>query len=206
MAFVALLALGGGFSAAGCQSFAGLWVGMQGGDVIEAQYELTDGPLVILFDDRAARVERPEAIRKAHEVISKLFSQYRVNSRVVPYSEVQRFQQKADRYDRLTIREIGERLGAEEVLYVGVEKFTLQAQEGAPIFQGLFESRIKVISTDRTNDVRKWPREGVGFRVTVETNPTPIDGDVAETDVANELGEKMGTEIAGLFYQHREHE
>lgn len=192
--------------ATGCQSLAGAIVGLQGGDIIEAHYELTDGPLLVMFDDRSARVERPEALRSAHSVISDLFSKYRVNSRVVPYSEMRRFQQQEDRYSRLTIREIGERLGAEEVLYVGVEKFTVQAQEGAPIFQGLFEARVKVISTERTNDVRKWPREGAGHRIAVETNPTPMDGDVSESAVATELGEKMGEKVAKLFYEHRENE
>lgn len=193
-------------SASGCQSLAGFIVGMQGGELIKPEYQLDEGPLLILFDDRAGRIDRPQALRKAHKVISDLFAEKRVNSHVIPFTEWQRFQQNAEKYDRLTIREIGERLGAQQVLYVGVEKFVTQSQEGAPIFQGQFEARVKVISTDRTRDVRLWPRDGAGYRVTVSTDPTPMDGDLNEGDVADELGAKMGEKVAKLFYEHREHE
>ncbi|MCA9254530.1 MAG: hypothetical protein KDA33_02785 [Phycisphaerales bacterium] len=190
----------------GCQSLAGFWVGMQGGELIKPEFELTEGPLLILFDDRAGRIDRPQAMRQAHKVVSDLFAERSVNTRVIPFTEWQRFRQSADKYDRLTIREIGERLGAEQVIYVGVEKFATQSQEGAPIFQGVFEARVKVISTDRTRDVRMWPRDGAGHRVVVTTDPTPMDGDTGEGDVADELGAKMGEKVAKLFYEHREHE
>ncbi len=191
----------------GCQSLAGFIVGMQGGELIKPEFELSpDGPLLILFDDRAGRIDRPQALRKAHKVVSDQFVDQRVNSRVIPFTEWQRFQQGANKYDRLTIREIGEKMGAEQVIYVGVERFATQSQEGAPIFDGLFEARVKVISTDRTRDVRLWPRDGAGHRISVSTNPTPMDGDTGEGDVADELGEKMGEAVAKLFYEHREHE
>ncbi|MCB9854351.1 MAG: hypothetical protein H6818_01595 [Phycisphaerales bacterium] len=192
--------------ATGCQSLAGFWVGMQGGELIKAEYELSDGPLLILFDDRAGRIDRPQALRQAHKTTSDMFAEHEVNTRVIPFTEWQRFQQSADKYDRLTIREIGERMGAEQVIYVGVEKFATQSQEGAPIYQGVFEARVKVISTDRTRDVRMWPRDGAGYRVVVSTDPTPMDGDTSEGDVADELGKKMGEKVAKLFYEHREHE
>lgn len=190
----------------GCQSLAGFWVGMQGGEEIKAEYELSDGPLLILFDDRSGRIDRPQALRQAHKKVSDLFAEQEVNTRVIPFTEWQRFQQSADKYDRLTIREIGERMGAEQVIYVGVEKFATQSQEGAPIYQGVFEARVKVISTDRTRDVRIWPRDGAGYRVVVSTDPTPMDGDTSEGDVADELGTKMGEKVAKLFFDHREHE
>lgn len=203
---LAALAFGAVALVGGCQNFGAFIVGMQGGELIKAEYELADGPLLILFDDRAGRIDRPQALRKAHKVISDRFAEKHVNSRVIPFTEWQRFRQTAEKYDRLTIREIGERLGADQVLYVGVEKFATQSQEGAPIFQGVFEARVKVISTDRTRDVRLWPREGAGHRVVVKTDPTPMDGDTSEGDVADELGEKMGDKVAKLFYEHREHE
>lgn len=200
------LIIGMFLSVSGCQSLAGFMVGMQGGELIKPEFELTDGPILVLFDDRAGRIDRPQALRKAHKVVSDLFAEERVNSRVIPFTEWQRFQQNAEKYDRLTIREIGERMGAEQVIYVGVERFATQSQEGAPIFQGLFEARVKVISTDRTRDVRMWPRDGAGYRIKVSTDPTPMDGDTSEGDVADELGAKMGEKVAKLFYEHREHE
>lgn len=188
----------------GCQGLAGLWVGLAGGNLIEAEYEMPKGPLLILFDDRGGRVDQPKAIREAHRKISDLFAEKDVNTKVIDFPQIQRFMQHEEDYDKLTIREIGEKLGAENVLYIAVEKFTLNQEPGAPIFQGLFEVRCKVVSTDRERDVREWPSSPAGRRVTVQTDPTTNDGDISPGQVADELGNKLGEKVAKLFYDYRE--
>jgi len=190
----------------GCQSFAGLIVAFKGGNLIEAEYDMPEGPLLILFDDRGGRVDQPKAIREAHRKISDLFAEKDVNTKVIDFPQTQRFKQQEEDYDKLTIREIGEKLGADNVLYIAVEKFTLNQEPGAPIFQGLFEVRCKVVSTDRERDVREWPSSPAGKRVTVQTDPTTDDGDVSPGQVADELGDKLGEKVAKLFFDYREQE
>lgn len=188
----------------GCQSLGGVIAAFSGGNLIEAEYEMPDGPLLVLFDDRAGRVDQPKAIREAHRVISDRFAEKDVNTKVISYPVWQRFKQQEEDYDKLTIREIGEKLGADNVLYIAVEKFTLNQEPGAPIFQGLFEVRCKVVSTDRERDVREWPSSPTGERVSVQTDPTTDDGDISPGQVADELGEKLGDAVAKLFYDYRE--
>lgn len=188
----------------GCHDMAVLWANMQGGDTVDAEYTLAKGPLLVLVDDRRGLVSEPRAIRELHETIADNFIRFDVNSRVIPYREVQRFQQNEPKYDKMSVREIGEKLGADQVIYVDVEKFTLFSEPGAPLFKGQFAVRVKVLTTERKAEVRLWPQQGKGKLVTAETPPTPTDGDKSASDIAAELGIKGGQQVAGLFYEHKE--
>jgi len=186
-----------------CVQTAALWANITGGDVIEAQYTLTTGPLLILIDDRDSVVTEPRAIRRMHKTISDALLEYGKNRRVVPFEDCQALQRSAKKYDRLSVREIGEKLGADQVLYIRVDRFTLRAEPGAPLFKGEFVVRVKVLSTERKQDVRLWPRDESGRRVAATTEPISTDGDKSAGDVARELATNAGQAVAKLFYQHR---
>jgi hypothetical protein len=190
-------------SMCGCVQMAALWANITGGDVVDPQYTLTKGPLLILIDDADSVVTEPHAVRQLHKTISDAFLEYRVNRRVVAFADLLALERTAKDYDRLSIRQIGEKLGADQVLYIRIERFTLHAEPGAPLFKGQFVVRIKVTSTERNTDVRLWPREEAGRRVAETTEPVPSDGDESAADVAAKLAAKLGDLIAKLFYEHR---
>lgn len=190
--------------ATGCIQMAALWANMTGGDVVEPEFVITKGPLLILIDDRASLVTEPRSLRDVQKAISEAFIEYRVNNMVVPFQDWRRLQQSAKHYDRLSIREIGEKLGADQILYLRVDRFTLKAEPGAPLFKGEFAVRAKILSTERKNDIRLWPRHESGRRVMVTTPPESSDGDRSSAEIAKELATKLGEAVAKLFYEHRE--
>ena len=198
-----LALMAAGLSVCGCVQMAALWANITGGDVVYPQYTLTKGPLLILIDDADSVVTEPHAVRQLHKTISDVFLEYRVNRRVVAFADLLALRRSAKDYDRLSIRQIGEKLGADQVLFIGIERFTLRAEPGAPLFKGEFSVRVKVASTERRGDVRLWPRQETGRRVAVTTDPIPSDGDESAADVATQLAEKLGDLIAKLFYEHR---
>ena len=65
---------------------------------------------------------------------------------------------------------------------------------GTTVFQGEFTVRIKVLSTNREKDVRVWPSEESGKRVSVTTPATPADSEKTASDVAMETMEYQKTE------------
>lgn len=199
---VALLGLV--LTGAGCIQMAAAWANITGGEWIEPQHKLSKEPLLVLIDDRHGQVSEPRAILEAHKTISTIFLAKNVNDKIVPLEEWRRLTQSEKNYAKLTIRQIGEKLGAANVLYLKVERFALQVDSGTPVFRGEFTVSVKVISTDRKRDVRVWPEGDIGKRVSVGTDPTPMDGDKSAGDVAAELGIKLGKEVALLFYGHRE--
>jgi len=188
----------------GCIQMAALWTNMTGGDVIEPEYVLSKGPLLILIDDRNNLITQPTALRKLHRGIADRFLEYRVNSRVVPFSEWQRLQQSAKGYDKMTIREIGAKLGADQVLYIRVDRFTLKSEPGAPLFKGEFSVRVKVLSTARRGDVRLWPRERNGHRVSATTEAQSSESGKSASQITEELTKELSRKIAEFFYEHRE--
>lgn len=188
---------------ASCANMAAAWANITGGDWIEAEYKLSTAPLLILVDDRSSLVSEPKAIREVHQTISEIFLKFDVNKNVIPFQDWQRLQSDP-KYNGMSVRQIGERLGAEQVLAINVEKFTLQGEGGAPIFKGIFVCRVRVLSTERKSDVRLWPEGDAGRRVEVMTDPKPMDSDSSAADVAKELGIKMGQKVAEFFYGRRE--
>ncbi|OWY71466.1 hypothetical protein B7486_12855 [cyanobacterium TDX16] len=191
------------FACGSCANMAAAWANITGGDWIEAEYKLSTAPLLVLVDDRSSLVSEPKAIREVHQTISEIFLQFDVNKNVIPFQDWQRLQSDP-KYNGMSARQIGERLGAEQVLTINVEKFTLQGEGGAPIFKGIFVCRVKVISTERKSDVRLWPEGDAGRRVEVETDAKPMGSDTSAADVAKELGIKMGQKVAEFFYGRRE--
>lgn len=192
------------FSSSGCVQMAAVWTNMTGGDVVEPEYVLTKGPLLIMIDDRNNLITRPAAIRNLQKGVADRFLEYRVNSRVVPFSEWQRLQQSDKGYDKMTIREIGAKLGADQVLYIRVDRFTLEAEPGAPLFKGDFSVRVKVISTARQGDVRLWPRERSGHRVSTTTEAQSNETGKSASQITEDMTKELSRKIAELFYEHRE--
>lgn len=188
----------------GCIQLAAAWTNISGGDWIEAEFTLTKQPLLILIDDRSSVVTEPIAIRELYKTIAENFTHFKVNNMLVPFEDWQRLVQSDSRYARYSARQIGEKLGAEQVLYINVDRFTIHAEAGTPVFQGEFTVRVKVLSTNREKDVRVWPSEESGKRMSVTTPATPADSEKTAGDVATELGIKLGKEVAKHFYGHRE--
>jgi hypothetical protein len=187
----------------GCIQFASAWANLTGGDVIEPEYKITQGPLLVLIEDPRGDVTDPRATRELHATISDIFLEFKVNHRIIPWEERERLERTTKDYSKLSIREIGEKLGAEQVLYIRIEKFTLQSEPGAPIFKGEFITRVKVLGTAQEKDVRLWPREPSGKRISVTTPAVSSEGDKTASDVAKELAIKMGQAITENFYEHR---
>jgi len=191
-------------ASSGCVQMAALWANMSGGDWIDPEHTLTKGPLLLLLDDpNEDQLSEPRVYEEVHRTISQNFLQFDVNKRVIPYEDWSRLRQSESKYAKLSAREIGEKLGAEQILYMRIVRFVLQPEPGAEIFQGEFTVNVKVLSTEGKRDIRLWPKDEGGRRVTVTTQTEAADGDRSAADVSQELAIKMGKEVAKIFYGHR---
>ena len=183
---------------------AAAWANITGGDKIPAEYTLTKGPLLVFIDAADSAPIEQHAVRQLHKTISDAFLESGANRRVVPFENWQALQQSAKGYNRLSIREIGEKLGADQVLYLRVDRFVLEDEPNSPLYKGECVVRIKVLSTEGKHDVRLWPREEKGKRVSAGTDPIAKDGGKSSGDIAKELATKTGDVVAKLFYEYRE--
>ena len=188
----------------GCQQFAALWANMSGGDVIDPEFKLTKGPILLLLDDpNEDQVSDQRVYQEVHRTISENFLHFDVNKRVIPFEDWSRLKQSESKYGSLKSRQIGEKLGAEQIVQMHIVRFVVQPEPNAAIFQGEFTVNVKVLSTEAKRDVRLWPKDEAGKRVSVSTQPEAADGDRTAADVSQELAIKLGKEVAKLFYEHR---
>lgn len=187
----------------GCQQLGGLWAVLSGGDEVPAEFKLTEGPIALLVDDPDSLAVAPEALRAMHDRVEQELTTREVNKRLVSFDETQRLQQSERRYDDLSIRQIGEKLGAEQVIYCRVQYWATRANPGDPQFEGQFRVAVKVIDTKHAADVKLWPTDGPPRVVSARTDPDLSDAADAEIDVARKLGQKLGRSVALLFAAHK---
>ncbi|MCK6457800.1 MAG: hypothetical protein L6Q92_14880 [Phycisphaerae bacterium] len=188
----------------GCQQLAIMTYHATGGDTIEAKFKLTTGRVAVVFDDYEGLVTVPQTFREFQERLRQNFIANDVKTQLIPFEEWRKLQQGDATYDGLSVREIGEKLGADQVLHLRVTDFRLRREPAAPIFNGRFAVRVSVISTERKREVRLWPTQEGGEEIVGETHPEPADGDTTPQDVARQLAADLADKVAKLFYAHKE--
>lgn len=194
--------------ATGCNptQMATLWYHMTGGETIEAEFKLTDRKLAVVVDDPQGFVVVPVTFREFHDKFVDALRANGIESKVIPFDEWQQLRQRDPDYntDKMTRRLIGEKLGADQILFLNVTDFRLKREPAAPIYEGRFAVSVAVYSTERKRDVRLWPQQSEGKDVVVTTKPGPSDGDLSASDVARQLADQMADSVAKLFYAHKE--
>jgi len=194
--------------AAGCNptQMAITWYHLTGGETIEPKFKLTNGKLAVIVDDPQGFVVIPAAFREFYDKFVEALRANGVQSKVIPFDEWQQLRQRDPDYDtdKMTRRLIGEKLGADQVLFLNVTDFRLKREPAAPLYEGRFAVQVAVYSTERKRDVRLWPEQSEGEDVVVTTKSSPSDGDQSASDIARQLAGEMADSVAKLFYAHKE--
>ncbi len=189
---------------AGCQQMAILGYHLTGGETIEARYKFVDKRVALLLDDPQGLVLIPAVFRAVHEGVEQEFTANGVKAQLIAFEQIEKLRRQDPDFDSLSVREIGEKVGADEVLYLKVTDFRLQAEPGAPLFQGRIAVRASVLTTERRRDVRLWPQQAGGEEVVAETPPESSEGETSAGDVARALSARLAGKVARLFYDHKE--
>lgn len=194
--------------AAGCNptQMATFWYHMTGGETIEAEFKLTNGKLAVVMDDPQGFVIVPVTFREFYDKFVDALRANGIESKVIPFEEWQQLRQRDADYntDKMSRRLIGEKLGADQILFLNVTDFRLKREPAAPLYEGRFAVSVAVYSTERKRDVRLWPQQSDGKDVVVTTKPGPSDGDTSASDIARQLADEMADSVAKLFYAHKE--
>lgn len=188
--------------AAGCTQLAAMLAVAHGGDTINAEYKFDERPVALLVDNPDEYDVPPEAVRELHEDAVRLFEANKIKCRLVSFEETQRLRTKDAAFDDMSIRQIGEKLGADQVLYLRVRYWATKENPGDPHFKGSAKLSVKVISTERKHDVRLWPKDGTEKSVDASTDPSLSDAPGAEVEVSRQLASKLADTVTKLFYDH----
>lgn len=195
------------FGCAGCQALAAAAYvsGIGSTRKIPAQFQLPEGPTVILIDDFLDVVQPPLAKDILHDrLIEELHNNHAVNSPFTTREELARLRQRDPDFDKKTIREVGRMAGAETMIWIKPTTYDVHDNLDLAHSDGRFVAVVKVfnILEEDIQNLRLWPGNRDGHQVMVTLSVHDIRASKSKAEVHRAIGAKMAEEVARLFYTH----
>jgi len=199
-------------SAIGCAEPGFLAHVIAGPDQVKAQYTLAAVPTLVIVDDPREALSDPNF----PAVVGANVGHHLVQNKVLEPAQVVSQDhlsalavQLGDRYATTPIDRIVARLGAEQVIHVLVRSVSMQV--AGAYYHPVAVVEVKVI--DATTGARLFPGAGKyddpqatppGVTLSVELKRQTIDTDrrYAPSMLARRLSERIGLEVAQVFYDH----
>lgn len=196
------LASCGVLGAGACNIVAPAYLLIHGPEKIPAQHELDKERTAVVFvDDRGNQFpRRAMRLTLASEAESLILGKGLVKDMISAQSALSAA--GGDRgNDLVSIAEIGRSVGADQVIYVSIDRFTLSPD--GQLFEPSLLMRVKVI--DATNDRRVWPEDKAGYtllaRVGTKTGTVPTST-TERAKAEDEVARAAGADLGRLFFKH----
>jgi len=192
----------------GCTYSAGkllFMLGLGEGRLVPAEFKLTDGPLLIFVDDYRERMTSPLAARYVFEELSQELLRQKAAKKIIPLKTIDSLRQSHPNFNELSAREIGEIVGAEQVLWVEVQDFLADKQITNVSDAAYLNVTLKVLDpheTSRRSRVRLWPVSPTGHLVTTGISGAKVAELKTPAAISKELAKKISVEIAKRFYDY----
>jgi hypothetical protein len=198
-AALAMVALGGG---AGCNIVGPVLFLAVGPEKVPAAFVLDpEKAVVILMDDPASRVPEQVLRRRATRAAEQALLEQKAVKKVIDGDAAAAVISRERFGQPLGIVEVGRAVDAQTVVYVLVERFTLEGQPG--VYSPTAQVRVKVLDVESKS--RLWPAGEPGtITLTVEL-PTQGQPPATTTAVAaaeGALADALGLAVARLFFEH----
>lgn len=178
---------------------------VEGPPKVDAQHQLADLPTVVFIDDRRNLVN-PVSLRRviADRASQDLMAKEALSKTISPQDAMNIVRQKETTSQVLSIEEIGEAIGAQQVIYVEVVQFQDSPDGVTP--RPVAACRVKVIDVASRQRVFP-PVDSDDPARLVQVMTREVDPEVYRTrsgrlKIFEGLAEATGREIAKLFYKH----
>jgi hypothetical protein len=193
----------------GCAVLAYLAVAFAPPRKIPALYEPPEGKKFLVFVDDLQHGAVHEPVKQElTNQLNRMLVDNDVAASIIPYDDLLDLITVTPKFNRLAVNQVGQKLGADVVLYVRVDKFSVKDDDVSPLWHGQLEATVRVVDA-RTSDpaeVRMWPKDDPeGHRVEPveippETNSSPGFGDALSRKMAGQMADR----VAKFFYEHEE--
>ncbi|HOF18142.1 MAG TPA: hypothetical protein PK082_04470 [Phycisphaerae bacterium] len=206
-AFLAATLTAAALSAGGCAAFAWFVAQFAPPQKVKAQFTPPSGKKILVFvDDPYFKVDyEPLKAELANRINQRLVAN-KVAAATIPYDRFVDLLAATPDFNRLRVSEVGSRLGADLVLYVQIDQFSLRDDPANPLWHGRLRTSVRLVRSDapQSEDLRLWPLDRKeGYPVPEQTvpesaNTSPTYG----AELARLLADGMADRIAKLFYEH----
>jgi len=103
-------------------------------------------------------------------------------------------------YRKMSIAEIGRRVGARQVLYVHIWRAEIVKPPGSGQMRGHLEAVVKIVDT-ATGDTR-WPTDASSEAVQITTEWIPDSSGTTDADLRARMADQMAQDIGRLFHDY----
>jgi len=177
---------------------------------IKAVYKPPKGRRIMVFVDDLLNPVSYEPIKSdLTEQLNSQLMEHKVAAQTVPYEDLLDLIAATPEFNTLSIGEVGQRLGADIVLYVQIDWFSLREAEGSPLWQGRLETTVWMVDVQmamlRKSECRIWPDDrSTGYHV----NPIEMPAEANSSEgygraLAKVMAGRMADRIAKLFYDYQ---
>jgi hypothetical protein len=191
---IALAALAGG-----CQLPLAIAEKMFPNRTVQPLYELPEDKRVLVFPDDRTPIAYPPIKRQLAERANEVLREKGLVAGVIDYDRLMDLRSAEPRFNELSIGGVGQRLGADLVIYVVIDEFSLKDTPIQTLWRGRFSTRVKVIDVE---DGRVWPDSSAGHELRVTEPATENPSETFGAELAERLAVKMAAEVVGAFHEH----
>lgn len=194
----------------------GLWTGLMslavcaacgacGKHKVEAKFRLASGPVMVFVDDMNERVDWPPARRYLWEDVSQELIRTESAKKIIPLETEEALRQTTPDFVKHSCREIGERAGAEQVVWIEVQDFLADEEITDATNAAYWTVTVKVLNpSEKTarNRVRLWPDSPEGHYLSASMTGGAVLKAKTKDAISKELTANLAVNIARLFHDH----
>lgn len=197
-----LLLLAAALASSGCEAVGVVADVIAGPKRVDAVYELPKAKTVVLVDDLRDQLTTNDLPNRIAGRIGDDLMREQAVSQVIGPQVVSDLAANNPDFDGWALDKVGRRVGADQVIYVVIQSFTLTKNN--EVYEPAAAVTVKVL--DVASSRRLFPlNDANGRAVVAEERPVPRHGASRATDtvIARKLADNLAQKIGELFYDHR---
>lgn len=169
---------------------------------VDAVYEPPKDKKILVFVDDYLNPQDCGAVkRELTERLGEQLTEHGVAARTVSFRRLVNLMAATPDFNELAVIQVGSRLGADIVLYVHVDNYTLKDSEVSPLWKGELEVSVRMV--DVVDRKRLWPRDRRSYPLPpVRLSPIQDPSPTYAAKISRQLAKRMADRIAKLFYDH----
>ena len=172
---------------------------------VEAEFTLSEGPLLILVDDLDERLTWGPARERIAEELARELLEHEATAKIITPETVKRHRRTQADFDDLKCTQVGRLVGADQVLWLEVQGFYAEEEIHDTMRAASLAVTVRVINPNERKDrakVRLWPPNREGKPAAVQLNSNEVNRLKTKDRIAAELARRLAREIAKFFYKH----
>ena len=168
---------------------------------IEAEHKFADKTVLIWVDELENTGISGIARREIALQLEEELREHKAAGSVIGHKHVRGFRMTNPKYAQMTIQQLGQKFEADEVLYILVEKFTLEHEHQPDWYQPSSRVHTKVI--DAASGDRLWPIAQTRNTLTIDEPVRQSKSPTIRNRLSKEMARSLGQQIAKFFYGHK---